>query len=167
MGIMDWLSGAKSQPQAAKFIRLGGSEDAPVVGARCVIAAGLPGGEVTTLRNLLSYETHPVLLLSRHMLDMTLQEALEDCQKLAQEPPVSAADAVELDCPVVLISGYGNTEVTQLIRNYKEVTDMRPAFAKVVPNAMGKNLGRLFGEIGNDHRERQAQQRVQQQQQQQ
>eukprot|EP00611_Tribonema_gayanum_P023064 TRINITY_DN476_c0_g1_i4.p1 TRINITY_DN476_c0_g1~~TRINITY_DN476_c0_g1_i4.p1 ORF type:complete len:101 (+),score=28.13 TRINITY_DN476_c0_g1_i4:508-810(+) len=89
------------------------------------------------------------------MVNMTLQEALDDCQALAE---VGGKYTVELDCPVLLIFGYDNRAVTSFISSYKQMTDVWLAFAKVMPNAMAKTLGRLFGEIGNDHRERQEQQ---------
>lgn len=40
---------------------------------------------------------------------------------------------------------------TRRIARFRQVTGVRAAFAKAVPNAMPKTLGRVCGEIAQDH----------------
>jgi Domain of unknown function (DUF3783) len=143
-----------------KFVQLGSPADAPAFGPRCIVAARLPEDEISTLRELLSYQTHPLLLLTEDLSSMTLQQVLEQCSSIAaaQQAQEAALCAAAIDVPVLLVSGYGTDELRGLIANYKAVTDLRPAFAKAVPNAMGKQLKQLCAEISDDHKIRLAEQ---------
>jgi Domain of unknown function (DUF3783) len=143
-----------------KFVQLGSPADAPAFGPRCILAGGLPQDEISTLKDLLSYQTHPLLLLTEDLSSMTLQQALEQCSSIAeaQQAQGPALCTAAMDAPLLIVSGYGTDELRGLIANYKAVTDLRPAFAKAVPNAMGKQLKQLCAEIADDHKTRLAEQ---------
>jgi Domain of unknown function (DUF3783) len=155
MGLADFFKRG-----TGKFVQLGSPADAPAFGPRCIVAAGLPDDEISTLTELLSYQTHPLLLLTEDLSSMTLQQVLEQCSSIAaaQQAQGAAISVVASHVPVLLVSGYGTDELRGLIANYKAVTDLRPAFAKVVPNAMSKQLKQLCAEISDDHKTRMAEQ---------
>ncbi|CAN0378108.1 unnamed protein product [Discosporangium mesarthrocarpum] len=140
------------------FFRMGGVEDTPGFGPRCVLVGGVSPDILDTARVLLNEQgvggdgEVPVVGftsdLSRRKLEEVLREAPEISRK-QQEEEIMHFEG--LKSPVVLVSGLGNMELRVFVSRFRQETGLRAGFAKAVPNAMKKALGQLCGEIADDH----------------
>ncbi len=167
MGILDSLSDFWTQREA-DFIRLDSSETEFGPGPLLVLYQIPPNIEDDEINDMISdgapqahrkkCRLYRLTEQDDAILDMTLEKSLNYMMDTAADMGTSsAAGTTTRGVPVLLFSGFRNDEMMATYNIvgqeiYQEMGgQVSPACAKAVPNAMGKQLRQVLGEIAGDH----------------
>ncbi|GAX12665.1 hypothetical protein FisN_13Lh137 [Fistulifera solaris] len=166
MGILDSLSDFWTQREA-DFIRLDSSETEYGPGPLLVLYQVPPNIDDDEINDMISDgapQAHRkkcrIYRLTEQddaVLDMTLEKSLNYMMDTTIAGSSSAKGTTTRGVPVLLFSGFRNDEMMATYNIlgqeiYHEMGgQLSPACAKAVPNAMGKQLRQVLGEIAGDH----------------
>ncbi|CAM9220537.1 unnamed protein product [Hapterophycus canaliculatus] len=141
---------------------MGGAEDVQSFGPRqaCILASGLSFEESNAVLSILEdldqdqQDSTPFVVLTPEIADKRVGDVLTDATVIGrlQKRQGGTGDAsTQGTTPVIVFSGFANSELKNFAARFRSETGVRAAFAKAVPNAMTKSVARLCGEIGQDH----------------